>query len=425
MKTNYSQDSEKLRKEIPDGIWILIVYLTMLLMINLIGAFTVRISNPPVVPDWATGDHPMVTARSITTPIDNGFTNHFINNWYRWDTAWYVKIAALGYDANDHSIGFQPLYPLAIRVVKSILDISYLSSALLVSRISCLVALFLLFKITKDQFKSRDVAKKTILLLLVFPSGFFLFAGYTEALYLALALSSWYLFNKKRWFWAGLLGGISSLTRMQGIILTVPLLWIYVVNVFGVRKEDLKNGVVSFIKINIKKTPAFLKVTGSYPPLLAAIMPSLTVATYMIYLKILGMGSITKTYYSNWGTRVLWPWDGLRQLVIRSLTTRLSLNDYIDMTLFIIFIIVVVMGFKLLPIQYSLYNLTMISLVLMVGREEGFLAEFMRYMLIIFPIYMILGKKLGTSGLYYSVVTIFLIFNVMLTWMYVSWFWVA
>lgn len=421
---NGIQDIKKIKKEIPEGVWIVSVYLITLLLINLIGVLTVWNSNPPVVPDWAKEDHPMVIVRSIATPTDNWFSSHFINNWYRWDTGWYVKIAALGYDVNDHSIGFQPLYPLVIKVTKTILGISYLSSALLVSRISCLVAVFLLYKITKDQFNSSAIAKKTITLLLVFPSGFFLFAGYTEALYLALALSSWYLFNRGRWFWAGLLGGISSLARMQGIILIVPLLGKYVLDIYGLNKEDLNLGIGAFIQNQIKRIQTFFKTTSFIPPFIAAIMPSLSVAGYMIYLKIIGMGSITNTY-SNWGTRVLWPWEGLWEVVLRSLTTKLSLNDYIDLTLFILLIIVIVMGFKLLPLPYSLYNLAMLALILMVGRQDGFLAGFMRYMLIIFPIFMILGKKLAKSWLYYSVVTLFLCLNVILTWMYVSWFWVA
>ena len=51
----------------------------------------------------------------ITVPAWDRLAHLIIDGWFRWDTGWYLKIAALGYSADDGSIIFPPLYPLLIR----------------------------------------------------------------------------------------------------------------------------------------------------------------------------------------------------------------------------------------------------------------------------------------------------------------------
>ena len=407
----------------PDWTWVILVYLTVFLLISLVGASSAWGGEPPE-PHWVTEGHPMVIARSITTPPNNWFTNHFINNWYRWDTGWYLKISAIGYNPNDHSVSFQPLYPFVIKMVKSIFGISYLGSAILVSRLACIAALILFFEFTKDQFESKAIAQKATVLLLAFPSGFFLFAGYTEALYLTLILSSWYLYWQKKWFWAGLLGGLSSLTRIQGVVLTAPLLWMCLSDVYKISWDDLNAGLGSFIKEQQKQTRAFFSSISSFAPLFAALMPALSAIIYSFYLEIIGMSAIAEAY-SNRGERALWPWEGLWRLMQRIFTTNLDINDYINLTLFIIFVIIVTIGFRRLPHQYSIYNLAMLTLVLMMGFEKNILPGFMRYMLTIFPIFMVLGKIINKTWLFYVVVALSMSLNLMMTWAFVNWFWVA
>jgi Gpi18-like mannosyltransferase len=423
IETINTKISEEQRREFSDLVWVIILYLMVLLLVSLVGALPVWPGEPPE-PLWIRDDHPMVVARTIATSPSNWFTNLFVNNWYRWDTGWYLKIAALGYDANDHSVGFQPLYPLVIRMVKNILGISYIGSAILVSRVSCLITLILLYKITKNQFNSRTVAQKTTFLLLVFPSAFFLFVGYTEALYLALALSSWYLFMHKKWFWAGLTGGLSSLARIQGIVLTVPLVWMFLSSVYDICWDDLINSFGSFYRSLKKQTKAYFKSMSTFVPLFVAVMPTLSVIIYSSYLRINGMNSITGAY-SNWGTKLLWPWEGLWQLTQRTFTTNLNFIDAIEIPLFIILITAIVLSFRTLPIPYSLYNLAMFIFLLMVGRESNFLPGFMRYMLIIFPIFMVLGNKIKKTWLFNSVVFLSMSVNLLMTWLFVNWFWIA
>ena len=66
-----------------------------------------------------------------------------------------------------------------------------------------------------------------MLYLTLFPSAFFLFAGYTEALFLALAIWCVVVARRGGWWQAGVLGLLASLTRQVGLLLIIPYLYEY------------------------------------------------------------------------------------------------------------------------------------------------------------------------------------------------------
>ncbi len=73
-----------------------------------------------------------VERRQSTLLQQDQFSILFINVWKRWDTDWYLKIAAFGYDRTDGTASYLPLYPwLSARL--GALTGNYLLSALLIS----------------------------------------------------------------------------------------------------------------------------------------------------------------------------------------------------------------------------------------------------------------------------------------------------
>ena len=153
-------------------------------------------------------------------------------------------------------------------------------------------------------------------------------------------------------------------------------------------------------------------------------MPSISVICYTGYLKIIGMGSITGAY-STWGNVVVMPWKGLWQLVHRTFTLNLNFIDAIEIPFFLLSVSAILIGLRILPFSYSLYNLVMLSFILMIGKESSFLSGSMRYLLIIFPIFMVLGKIIKNRNLLYAIISVSLCLNLLLTWLFVNWFWVA
>lgn len=161
--------------------------------------------------------------------------------WANFDGEHYLSIAIFGYKGLEQA--FFPVYPQIIGlIVKSIhLNFSYpallLTTAIVgitLSNLFLLLSLVILWDLVRIDFSSK-VAYLTIVLLLVFPTSFYFASLYNESLFLLLAVSSFYAARKGHWWLAGLLGGVSSATRIFGILLLPAL----VLQIFH-SKTDLK-----------------------------------------------------------------------------------------------------------------------------------------------------------------------------------------
>jgi len=153
------------------------------------------------------------------------FSLGFLSNW---DGTYYLAIAKHGY-TTLLSAGFYPLYPLLIRVFFYIFR-SYLASALFVSWTSLVVAIYFYIKIARELgLVNKDLARVlSVLPFILFPTGVFLLATYTESLFAALALGSIYFSLRRRYIFAGVLLLLATLTHITGIfliILDILLLW--------------------------------------------------------------------------------------------------------------------------------------------------------------------------------------------------------
>jgi Gpi18-like mannosyltransferase len=116
-----------------------------------------------------------------------------------------------------------PLYPLLIRGLGTLFGGNNLAAALLISSMASFVAFYLLYQLTQELTGSTSIAQVLVIALAVFPVSFFLMAGYTEALFLALAIGSYLSTRRGCWLAAGILAALATLTRLQGILLLVPL----------------------------------------------------------------------------------------------------------------------------------------------------------------------------------------------------------
>lgn len=126
-----------------------------------------------------------------------------------FDGVHYLRLAAKGYD-DEGEQAFFPLYPLLIRLI-SWTSLDPLVSALLIN-LACLVGLSLL------------LPRASLLLILTFPSSFFLLAVYTEALFLFLLALVWRLLSRQQYFFAALAIGLLSGVKVVGVAMVVPLI---------------------------------------------------------------------------------------------------------------------------------------------------------------------------------------------------------
>lgn len=196
------------------GLWFCIeVFVAVRLGLLVLGVVAVGLFPPldPVsVPGWP--------ARALPDP---GWHNLF-TAWERFDALWFLRIAAEGYRVADGSAAFFPLYPLVVRVVSVLLGGHPFAAALLVSNGAFLGALLVLYSLTRFELSER-VARTTVVLLCCFPTSFFLFAPYSESLFLLLAVTALWAARRRRWSLAAAAGFGAALTRNVGIVVALAL----------------------------------------------------------------------------------------------------------------------------------------------------------------------------------------------------------
>lgn len=159
---------------------------------------------------------------SIVTP--------FIN---RWDGRWYMGIAETGYPILDGkmpvSVQFFPLYPLVSAIIHKALGIPIYWGMFIVSNLSFLAALIILYLYVKENF-NEDYAAWTIIFLCFIPTSVFFSVGYTESLALLLITASFYSMQKERFLITAIFIGLATATRFTMIALVSTFFWVLLSN---------------------------------------------------------------------------------------------------------------------------------------------------------------------------------------------------
>lgn len=142
-----------------------------------------------------------------------------ISPFANFDGVHYLSIAQGGYTTQA---AFFPLYPLLINLFGKALGGNYFLSGFLISNVTFLLSLVLLFKLVKKDFSS-SVAIWTNIFILVFPTSFFFGSIYSESLFLFLLLSTFWFARQKKWVLASLTGALLSATRLVGVLVLPAL----------------------------------------------------------------------------------------------------------------------------------------------------------------------------------------------------------
>ena len=123
-------------------------------------------------------------------------------------------------------IPFFPLYPVLIKIVgwpfEARVDQAMWIGGILIS-VAALTTAMLLYQLAEDWLGSRAAARRTILYLAVFPFSFFFTRVYAESLFLLVSVMAVAGAYRGRWWSAGIWGGLTALTRPNGILIGLPL----------------------------------------------------------------------------------------------------------------------------------------------------------------------------------------------------------
>lgn len=168
----------------------------------------------------------VVPVSSNPTAHYQGESQHPLRYMANWDASNYLSIEQRGYQTGSQT-NFFPLYPLLIRAVNTVLS-SPLWSAFVVAWVGFVGAIFFYIKLVKHLYKGTDnrEAVRSLLLFVLFPTGVFLFAPYTEGLLGLLSLGAIYYALQKKWLPAALLSLLATATHITGafVLLLVVLL---------------------------------------------------------------------------------------------------------------------------------------------------------------------------------------------------------
>jgi len=170
-----------------------------------------------------------------------GSAHRWFEIWDQWDFGYYQKIAEFGYSGTDGSIAFYPLFPWLVRLVACV-SRSYLAAGFIVSGIASVVAAILLRRLVQLDYP-ESVAMRSVWFLLIFPTAYFLHIGYSEGLFLVLALACILAARGERWWLAGVLGAFCWMTRATGAVL-VPTLAVEAAQQYWVRRRSCSQGPV-------------------------------------------------------------------------------------------------------------------------------------------------------------------------------------
>lgn len=151
------------------------------------------------------------------------------NTWNKWDVEFYERIAVNGYTyeldtaKGQGTAAFLPLYPMAVRGVMAIAPgASFFWIGTLLSNLAALAALLLIARALVD---SHDELHRVMALTLASAGSFYLSIPYTEALFLLLVAGSMITARRGHYELAGLLAGLSAITRLHGFaLIAVPLI---------------------------------------------------------------------------------------------------------------------------------------------------------------------------------------------------------
>src|SRR5215212_5750567 len=154
----------------------------------------------------------------------------FLVPWSRWDGVYYLYIADEGYDvAFPDRMAFFPLFPMLMRLGAALGGPTALWGVL-VSLIATFCALYFVYRIAEKHWGLK-VARNAVLTFAFFPTAFFLNAVYSEALFVAFAAGSyWAAYVRRELLLAGLLGALTAATRNSGVLLLIPLVYLWLRN---------------------------------------------------------------------------------------------------------------------------------------------------------------------------------------------------
>lgn len=317
--------------------------------------------------------------------------------WQRFDVNWYLAIAQNGYGSVSGDVHFPPLYPVLTRLLSIIFRNDFIS-ALIISQF----ALYFMVKLLYDLFTEWGddrLARRALFFLLIFPTSFFFFSAYTEALFMIFAILCLKAVQNMKWYWAGFWVFCAILVRLQGVALIVPLVW-------SLLQTRLRN--VRFVDL-----------------LFAGLGPAVAIGVYLLIRAKGGDSSVVPFTETNLHARIVPPWENLIYSVQYIFDGLAGYIDIFNLVTLILFSALLVVYWKKFPLEYGLFSAASIVVLIMRLVDTQPLNSMIRYLLTIFPVFYVFGMLAENKWVNRLIFVCFLALNLFLSAQFFLWGWVA
>jgi hypothetical protein len=328
-----------------------------------------------------------------------------IDIWCRWDAKWYLSIVTKGYVANSNitnylsNLAFFPLYPYLVKPIGWIFPRAqssqsiYLLFGIILSNLFFLAAAGLLYKLVVNWIADETIARNTLLLLFVFPTSFYFSCFYSESLFLFLSLASLMAGLNQKWWLAGLLGALCTLSRSPGILMIIPIFWLYM----NSRKWQIR------------------RMRGDVLWLLL-----LPVALSLFFLSLYPK---TGSFWSPLLAQAAWGRGGDLGKDLLGLIQSPALNPrQMDAVFWIIFLLITLVGMWKLPSRfYGVYALAQLALPI----SSGTFFSASRLIVVIFPVFIMLAQLLRKPPYMKMMIVLFFTLQIVYFLGWVNYYWIA
>ncbi|MBI3738937.1 MAG: glycosyltransferase family 39 protein, partial [Chloroflexi bacterium] len=298
-------------------------------------------------------------------------TNSLLAPWQRFDANWYLKIAQRGYSADDGSTVYFPLYPLLIRIFGG-----GLLAAIVISNLALIGVFYLVYQLGKDLMGEKFAAR-ALAYLAIFPTAFFLFAPYTESLFLFFSLASIHAAAKEKFPRASIFAALAALTRLQGALLIFPLAYL-------VWKKN------NAARLTLDASRSFSYTFRN--TFFLALIPLATVSFLLYQYFFVGKANLVAAYERQLFARFVMPWENLAASITLIANGAGEIADILNLIVTILFGIMLIPLWRKMPREYFLFAALMFFAPLFRMTTTQPLVSMSRYVLVMFPVFLLWAK---------------------------------
>lgn len=303
----------------------------------------------------------------------------------RGDGGWYMHIAEWKYEkvpfepTKAHNWAFFPLFPILWRLAAKVTG-GFFFTGIVLTNVFFFFALIMLHKTATAFDADKPTADRTVFYIAAYPLSYFFSLPLSESLFLLISASAFYAAKRDSWWAAGILGALASATRLTGVFL-LPALLVLQWQTNRSLKPDRRT--------------------------LALLLIPLGLLAFMVHLHYrTGNAFAFMDVMAAWGRNPAPPWvpflDYLRHPLEISFRWDFRLLNFAAALMGLVCGVVLVK-----KRQWALATFTL--LCVLAPLSSSLLQSLARYMMGIFPIFMVLGAAGKSPRVDQSIRAIFLV----------------